>query len=122
MAVKKPGVGQVIGSQQKFLEGAGAGGGAFRIRNLFGPMKKANKTKSSGTPKTTKAWGGNPGYIDTPRQGRTNYNPKAKVYDPYNYPASGKFPAEKNPKRMSFKDEMFKLATTPRRSGHWTGR
>jgi hypothetical protein len=46
MAVKKPREGQVIGSQQKFLEGAGAGGGAFRIKKLFGPMKKAHTNKA----------------------------------------------------------------------------
>ena len=97
MAFAKPrGVSKTLYGQRRLRIGEtmGGGGGA-RIKKLFGT--KGSQTKADNQTKG--------------QQSIAN-----KVYDPYNYPASGgKFPAKMNPKRMSFKEEMFKIHMKPRK-------
>jgi hypothetical protein len=113
MAFAKPrGVSKTLYGQRRLRIGETMGGGGGVSTGSYKPRKPGTKQRPVDFKTSVKAL--NTKSAQTKADKKTK-GQQGKVYDPYNYPAEGKFPAEMNPKRMSFKDEMFKAATTPRR-------
>jgi len=118
MAFAKPrGVSKTLYGQRRLhigeTMGGGGGGGGGTLGT--GASSKA-QTRFDIRVRINKLFGTKGHQTKADNQTKGQQSIANKVYDPYNYPASGgKFPAKMNPKRMSFKEEMFKIHMKPRK-------